>query len=98
MPKSCQHLQPKPAMSYQAIEANRAMGRATTLCRALDVSVSGYYDWRGRDPSPREQADADLLQQIRVLQQQGRGLYGSDPFTKCSMVEGSSAHISESPA
>lgn len=65
-------------MSYQAIEANRGGASVETLCRALDVSVSGYYAWRGRRPSQRQQADAELLEHIRVTQQQGRGLYGSD--------------------
>ena len=34
-------------MSYQAIEVNRSIGSVDTLCRALDVSVSGYYAWGG---------------------------------------------------
>lgn len=65
-------------MSYQAIDHNREIGAVATLCRALDVSVSGYYAWRGRAVSRRQQADAELLEHIRTVQQQGRGLYGSD--------------------
>ena len=65
-------------MSYQTIETHRKIGPVATLCRALGVSVSGYYAWRNRGPSRRQQADAELLEQIRAVQKQGRGLYGSD--------------------
>jgi putative transposase len=64
-------------MSYQVIEANRPVGVVETMCGALGVSVSGYYAWRQRQPSQREQADGRLLQGIQVAYQAGRGLYGS---------------------
>jgi putative transposase len=48
-----------------------------TMCQALNVSVSGYYAWRRRQPSQREQDDADLLGLIRAIHQASRGLYGS---------------------
>jgi transposase InsO family protein len=41
------------------------------------VSVSGYYAWRTRQPSQRQQQDSDLLGPIRAAYQAGRGLYGS---------------------
>jgi len=69
-------------MSYQVIETNRTIGSVTTLCGALGVSVSGYYAWRGHGISAREQADTELLEHIRRVQEQGRGLYGSDRITK----------------
>jgi transposase InsO family protein len=64
-------------MSYPIIETNRQVGVVETLCRALGVSVSGYYAWRGRQPSQRQQTDALLLTHIRAVYQAGRGLYGS---------------------
>ncbi|MFQ3565853.1 MAG: hypothetical protein SNJ59_02530 [Aggregatilineales bacterium] len=36
--KSYQHVQPEPAMSYQAIEENRGTGAVTTLYPALPSS------------------------------------------------------------
>jgi transposase InsO family protein len=64
-------------MSYQIIEANRATGAVETLCGALGVSVSGYYAWRSRPVSQRQQTDAGLLKDIRAAYQVGRDLYGS---------------------
>src|SRR5258708_18824657 len=49
----------------------------TVACRALGVSVSGYYAWREGVPSAREQDDAVLLPHIRRVYQDSRGLYGS---------------------
>lgn len=59
------------------VETNRVIATVETLCRALGVSVSGYYAWRGRQLSQRQQQDARLLTQIRAVYQAGRGLYGS---------------------
>lgn len=64
-------------MSYQIIEANRAVGSVERLCRALGVSVSGYYAWHSRPPSQHQQTDVMLLKVIRTAYQAGRGLYGS---------------------
>ncbi|MCD4687213.1 MAG: IS3 family transposase, partial [Anaerolineae bacterium] len=47
------------------------------MCRALTVSVSGYYAWRTRQPSQRDQDDARLLVRIRAIHQASRELYGS---------------------
>jgi hypothetical protein len=47
------------------------------LCEALDVSPSGYYAWRERDVSPRQQADARLGNEIERVFIQSRRTYGS---------------------
>jgi putative transposase len=50
------------------------------LCRVLEVSCSGYAAWRKRQrqsPSPRQQAQARLVVQIRAAPRRGRGYYGS---------------------
>jgi transposase InsO family protein len=64
-------------MSYRVIEQHRAFGNIETLCRALGVSVSGYYAWRGRPQSHRTLGDAVLWEQIQAAYQVGRGVYGS---------------------
>ena len=45
-------------------------------CRVLGVSRSGYYDWHGRPPSAREEANTLLLKQITEIHEQSRGTYG----------------------
>ena len=47
------------------------------LCRALGVSKSGYYAWRGRAPSARVRRDGELLAQIRETHARSRATYGS---------------------
>jgi putative transposase len=45
-------------------------------CRVLKVSRSGYYDWRDRSPSPREQDNKLLLKHIEAVHAESRGTYG----------------------
>ena len=46
------------------------------LCQTLRVSPSGYYAWRKRGLSRRQQENERLLQAIRTMHQQTRGVYG----------------------
>jgi transposase InsO family protein len=43
----------------------------------LAVSRSGYYAWRGRPASKREQENTALAREIREVHQSRRGVYGS---------------------
>jgi transposase InsO family protein len=50
------------------------------MCRMLEVSRSGYYDWkarRGQAPSKRTQRKTELLEKIKVVHEQSRQIYGS---------------------
>jgi putative transposase len=49
------------------------------LCRAFEVSLSGYYDWSGRQkhPSQRQQLDQQLKEQISRIHAESRKTYGS---------------------
>ena len=51
----------------------------TTLCEALEVSASGYYDWRNGQakPSPRHLEDQRLKEQIVQLHRESRQTYGA---------------------
>lgn len=49
----------------------------STLCRVMQVSVSGYYDWRGREPSAHEREDGELAKAIHRIFYDNRGVYGS---------------------
>ena len=52
------------------------------LCRLLEVSPSGYYQWRQRQPGPRAQANQKLLAHIRKAFDQSRQTYGSPRITR----------------
>jgi len=47
------------------------------MCDILAVSKSGYYAWRRRDHSPREERELKLLRVIEDVHKSSRGTYGS---------------------
>jgi putative transposase len=48
-----------------------------TMCRALEVSASGYYAWLKRPPSARARADAELSKRIAEIHHHSRATYGA---------------------
>ena len=46
-------------------------------CRVLEVSRSGYYEWRDRPPCERDLDDAWLANQVVDIHTASRGCYGS---------------------
>jgi putative transposase len=46
-------------------------------CRLLEVSRSGYYEWKDRPPSVREQENELLLKHIEKVHAESRTTYGS---------------------
>lgn len=48
------------------------------MCEVLDVSSSGYYAWRKREPSARQQQDEWLAQQVKQAFEASRCTYGSN--------------------
>lgn len=52
------------------------------LCRAFEVSRSGYYGWRGAQKSARSLADEQLDAEIREVYQIHRRRYGSPRVTR----------------
>ena len=59
------------------MSAHQALYPIATMCRVLEVSTSGYYAWRGRPSSKREQEDANLTEQIRRIHEHSFGTYGA---------------------
>jgi transposase InsO family protein len=47
------------------------------MCRVIGVSRSGYFDWVGRAPSPREARQNELVVKIERIHQGSRNTYGS---------------------
>jgi len=52
------------------------MHDVTKLCRAAEVSTSGFYAWSGREPSQRAKDDAELTRKIHVIHEESRATYG----------------------
>ena len=46
------------------------------MCRALQISPSGYYAWRVRPESTRERDDRRLLTHLRAAHAESMGTYG----------------------
>ncbi len=64
--------------AYRIISAEKANGIPVSLaCELLDVSRSGYYDWSTRAPSDRARTDAFLIEKIKVIHAENRGVYGA---------------------
>lgn len=64
-------------MKYAFIAAHEGEYGVERMCRALGVGRSGYYAWRKRPPSQREQANQALLKQIQDEHEASRQTYGS---------------------
>ncbi len=47
------------------------------MCRALEVSCSGFFAWITRQPSARARADALLAEQISRIHRESHGTYGA---------------------
>ena len=52
------------------------------LCRALEVSRSGYYRWRKSPVSARQSANLQLAQQVKAIYEAKKGAYGSPRVTQ----------------
>lgn len=68
-------------MKYAFIEKERERYGVVHLCRWLEVSSSGYYAWRVRQPSAREQTNQVVQARLVDLFKHSRGTYGSPRLT-----------------
>ena len=64
-------------MSFALIDAKRAEASVETACAALGVSASGFYAWKSRPASARQNKDMILLAHIRADFATSNETYGS---------------------
>ena len=64
-------------MSFALIDAKKADIPVETACAALNVSVSGFYAWKGRPASARQSDDMIMLAHIRTEYATSNETYGS---------------------
>ena len=73
-------------MRFHFIQAERANHSVRRLCRSLEVSRAGFYEWLNRAPSARAAEDARLLAKIRRVHIENRKRYGS-PRVHAELVQ-----------
>ena len=64
-------------MRYAFIKEQTPQHSVSRLCRILQVSSSGYYDWRSRPESQHQKRDKELKALIRDSHESSYGVYGS---------------------
>ena len=64
-------------MRYAFVEEHRPLHPVARLCELVEVSTSGYYAWRDREPSERQRRDQELLIAIRRVHLEHRQRYGA---------------------
>jgi putative transposase len=62
---------------YGCIERHRGEFPVVLMCRVLEVTRSGFYAWRTREPSARARKDQRLRIEVRVIHRKAKGRYGS---------------------
>ena len=68
-------------MKFEFIELHRFQFRITKMCHVFDISRSAYYAWRKRPKSIYEQVNERLLNRIKQIYHESRGIYGSPRVT-----------------
>ena len=64
-------------MRYDFVERHRQRWPVRTMCRVLQVSPGGYYDWRGRPQSAKTERRAALAVSIKAIHVEVKARYGS---------------------
>ena len=80
--KSCGVLREGIAVRYAWVDAHRGQFAITRMCRLLQVSRTGYCQWRGRGPSPRSLANTALDVQVAAIHAQSRCSYGRERIVR----------------
>ena len=70
------------------IQRHEGQHAVLLMCRVLTVSRSGYYDWRGRPPSDRAQANVRLAADVQRIFTEHKGRTGAPRITKHLREEG----------
>lgn len=68
-------------MRFDFIASHKKAFPVTVMCRVLDVSRTGFYDWCKRPPSKRELSNRQLDMHIRAIFMEHKGRYGSPRIT-----------------
>lgn len=75
------------------IERCRKQYPVGMMCRCLDVSTSGFYAWRVRKPGLRAQDNARLLERVREIHEDSKGVIGAPRMHEDLTDEGESVSL-----
>ena len=62
---------------YSFIAAEKTSFPVAVMCRVFGVSRTGFHNWERRAPSDRALTDAWLIEKIKQIHEQTRGVYGA---------------------
>ena len=75
-------------MKYAWIEEQRDQYPVSRMCRVLEVSRTGYLQWRVRAPSERQRSNDKLGAQLRVIHAENDRIYGRIRLWKALAQQG----------
>jgi len=58
------------------------------MCKTLNISSGGYYNWESNPTTNRVKRDNELTDKIKAIHQSSRGIYGSPRITKELNMQG----------
>jgi putative transposase len=64
-------------VKYAFMRAHQEQFKVSRMCRALEVSRSGYYGWRGGKESKRSEQNRAVLVEIQKVHEENREAYGA---------------------
>ena len=64
-------------MKYAWMHEQHTAFSVRRMCQLLEVSPSGYYEWRGRPPRTAGEAEQQVQVRVQHYFTQGRGTYGT---------------------
>ncbi|HSN22621.1 MAG TPA: IS3 family transposase [Methylomicrobium sp.] len=70
-------LRERIGLRFSFIDNEKKAYPLNVLCKVMQVSRSGYYHWKKRGPSAREQERTQLIPRVRGLHQESKATYGS---------------------
>ena len=68
-------------MRYRFVDTHKKTWPVRLMCRVLNISTSGYYDWRGRSESAQSRSNRVLDSQIRQIYDEHKQRYGVPRIT-----------------
>ena len=64
-------------MRYHFIQEHRSQWPTRLMCRTLEVSTGGYYEWRHRPDGPIQERRNALIAEIQSIHHEVKARYGS---------------------